>query len=414
MFFAAGVLFLLILILSSSYFFRIIEKKSYKSLNLNTLTLKNIIRNPSRSLSVIIILSLGSFAVVSTGLNKKDLFSNADSRKSGSGGFVYYAETTIPILKDLNKADVKNEFSLENIDTVLQMRYAYGDDAACLNLNQVSNPKILSVKTDYLKDRFSFAKIEDKNQENPWNILQEDYGDYIPAVADQTVILWGLGKKIGDTINYTNAYGENIVIKLVGGLKASVFQGGILISEKQFLKHFPYNDGSTIMLISGDFDKKEQIESELKRAFENYGLVIEYSPERLAKFKSVENTYLNIFLVLGAIGLLLGIIGFAILSAISIEERHNESAIYQSIGYSKRKIFTIYFKEYLLLLSIGYFGGLIAAFLAVSPSLISPYTENSIGFVAWISVAVVLNGVFWISFSILKQLNNIEFKRVGD
>lgn len=407
MFFIAGILFLLILIISSSYVFRIIERKSYKSLNLNTLSLKNIIRNRSRSLTVIIILSLGSFAIVSTGLNKKDLFSSSKAKSSGSGGFVYYAETTIPVLKDLNKAGVKKEFSLKNTDTILQMRYAYDDNASCLNLNKVSNPKILSVKTDYLKNRFSFAKIEDESISNPWEILNKDYGEYIPAIADQTVILWGLGKKIGDTINYTNAYGEDIVIKLVGGLQASVFQGGILISEEQFLKNFPYNDGSNIMLVSGSFDKKDSIKEELQRAFESYGLIIEYSPERLAKFKSVENTYLNIFLVLGAIGLLIGIIGFAILSAISIEERQSETALYRAIGYSKGRIFKIYFREYLLLLGVGYFGGLAAAFLAVSPSLISPYTENSIGFVAIISLAVILNGIFWIGFSIYRQLKGV-------
>ena len=56
----------------------------------------------------------------------------------------------------------------------------------------------------------------------------------IPAYADQTVIQWGIMKKIGDTITYFNEKGEKINLVLVGGLNASIFQGNILISEKNF------------------------------------------------------------------------------------------------------------------------------------------------------------------------------------
>ena len=108
----------------------------------------------------------------------------------------------------------------------------------------------LGIDPDELAARgsFSFVKTIDKaGGDNPWLLLKnENVLDAIPAIADQTVMSWGLKKSVGDTISYTDERGKVFKIKLIGGLNNSIFQGNILISEKAFLEHFPSTSGSLL------------------------------------------------------------------------------------------------------------------------------------------------------------------------
>ncbi len=63
--------------------------------------------------------------------------------------------------------------------------------------------------------------------------------DLIPAIADETVIKYGLGLSVGDTLRYTNSTGGSMELLLVGGMAPSVFQGSVLISDENFLKAIP-------------------------------------------------------------------------------------------------------------------------------------------------------------------------------
>jgi putative ABC transport system permease protein len=411
LFFVIGGLLLIYIVLLTAAVLKRLNKKSHRKLCLSVLSAKNAVRNPQRSLMVVLLLSIGTFLVISTGVNKKDMFSNAEKNSSGTGGFVYYAESTVPVLKNLNKPDVRQEFSLEKSDTIVQFRVAEGDDAGCLNLNRVSNPRILAAKPELLSGHFSFVtKTDFLDEEKPWESLNREADGFVPAIADQTVIQWGLGKKVGDTLSYINARGENINLKLIGGLKASVFQGNVIISEKYFLHHFPYSDGSKVFLIDGKFADSTRIKEELDLAFNDYGFAPELTARRLAEFKSVENTYLTIFLVLGAIGLLLGIIGLAVVIARSVWERRNETALLTAVGYSQRKIFILYFREYAVLMLIGIFGGAAAAIISVLPSILSPNTDNDLGFVLLLLFIIMLNGFIWIALSIYAQLKRLAIR----
>ena len=59
-----------------------------------------------------------------------------------------------------------------------------------------------------------------------WSVLEGRLPDgAIPAVADQTVILWGLGKAVGDTLTIMDGRGRPRALRLVAGLQNSIFQG---------------------------------------------------------------------------------------------------------------------------------------------------------------------------------------------
>jgi putative ABC transport system permease protein len=407
-FFIAGGLLLLASMLSFAVVIRSKIRISIMELSRKSLILKNLSRNPARSLRIVILFALGTFIIISTGLNKKDLHRGAGAPESGTGGFQFYMEMTIPILKDLNNPEVQTEQGLEKTLSFVQMRRSEGDDASCLNLNRVVSPRILGIPSGQLTGRFSFIKsTDDLDLSAPWSSLEKELpGGVVPAVLDQTVIQWGLGKKVGDTLVYLNEAGSELKLKIIGGLANSIFQGNVLIDEALFLEHFPSNSGSHVFLIDGKSEDLVENKSELERAFRNEGLEIETTADRLAMFNQVENTYLSIFLLLGGLAMILGTIGLGISLARNIQDRSREIGILRAIGFHKSDIFTILSAEHLILLLIGTLTGAATAFIATLPSILSEFVQASWQTAAIIVALIILNGFLWIAAITWNFLNN--------
>jgi hypothetical protein len=358
---------------------------------------------------VLILLAIGTFLVVSTGMNRQDLLSNTSNKASGTGGFLFWAESTVPLLHNLNSETYRKEQGFEQEFTSLQFSVAEGDDASCLNLNRIANPRILGVDAALLEDRFSFQTFADGvNTENSWSILTADIGDCVPAIADQTVILWSLGKKVGDTLVYRNSAGEEIKLKLMAGLAASVFQGNVLIDQSQFQRHFPTASGSNVFLIDGKPENKDAIADELNLNLRDMGWEMNGTGERLATFKSIENTYLSIFLALGALGLLIGTIGLAIVLQRAILARRSELSLLLAVGFTRKKIVSIIISEYLILLFAGIFGGFVSAIIAVWPAVSGVVQSISLGFVAALIGLIMINGLGWIVVIAQFQLSRLK------
>jgi hypothetical protein len=365
---------------------------------ITTLGIKNALRNSTRSITVVLLFSIGTFLVISTGSNRKDLFVDADDPASGTGGFLYYAESTVPVLQNLSHNEVRYRYGLDEDYPIVQMRVAEGDDASCLNLNRIVNPRILGVNPNMLSGRFSFVTASEKlNMSDPWSTLSaEPEGGVIPAIADETVIKWGLGMKVGDTLQYSDAEGNIMKLLLVGGLAPSIFQGSVIISESHFLDRFPQSSGTEVFLVEGGMQDTARIAGQMNRGLRDLGWSMEYAPQRLAEFNSVTNTYLSIFLVMGALGLLLGTIGLSIVLFRSIIERREELTILRALGFGKKRVKSMVIREYLFLLLSGTLIGSIAAVIATLPALLSPNSEVSLSLILIIISVLLLNGVIWI------------------
>lgn len=358
----------------------------------------NLTRNKGRSLTVVILFALGTFLVVSTGSNKLDLVANSLEKSSGTGGFLYFAETTMPVLFNINDEDKRAEEGISDKFSAIQFRKLEGDDASCLNLNRISQPALLGVDSEELHGRFSFAaKFEEIGEAEPWDVLNQKFDDgTIPAIADQTVIQWGLGMKVGDILLYQNEVGDTLRLKLIAGTTPSIFQGFLIISNQHFLENYPSNSGSNLFLIDGKPESATQIGEELQSVFRDYGWEMESAALRLVEFYSVTNTYLSIFLALGTLGLIIGTIGLAVILARTILERRREIAVMQAIGFSARSIFTIFTKEYLLLLSVGVLIGFVTAVVAAIPAFLSTNSDASFSTVAIAVALILINGFVWI------------------
>ena len=368
--------------------------------SIGRLSLYNLKRNPLRSFTVITLLALGSFVIVVTASNRKDMGFDPHDRSSGTGGFAFMAETTTPILRNLNEESTRLELGIPENISFVQFHAMYDDDASCLNLNRVENPRLIATDPSQLSQRFSFTtKHNLLNNKEPWATLDADIEGVIPGIADQTVIRWGLGKNIGDTLTYLNAMGEEIHVLLVGGLANSIFQGNVIISADNLLKHFPSTSGSHVFLIDAGNDTEDSmITEDLSLIFRDHGWDMQGAWKKLTGFNTVENTYLAIFFLMGAFGMLLGTIGLGIIITKTMLERQKETALLRVLGFRIATISRLYISEYIILLLAGIATGTLTAFMATWPAFANESQNVSSSFLLGVMAVILLNGLGWIIF----------------
>ena len=343
--------------------------------------LRNCSRRPRRSMAAIALLSCGIFLITAVSVNRQGVLRDSTRRDSGTGGFALYIETALPVLADINTAEGRRHYHLdqgalpENAGFV-QLCAAPGSEASCLNLNRVSRPRILGVVPEELASRFSFAGVMPGGGKyaSPWELLNRNSGssEIIPAIADMAVINWSLGKQLGDTIEYEGENGKRWKLLLVGGLENSLFQGSVLISRPNFLRMFPDISGSKVILADAAPADLTPLVSGLAKGLTVTGPQIENSALRLARYNVVQNTYLMIFLALGGLGLIIGSIGLGVLLLRNMLERLPEFAWMRAAGFSRGSLLKMLLAEHLFIFICGLCCGIIGAAAAILPVLSSP------------------------------------------
>lgn len=415
LFLGAGAFFMIGCVGSFSLWMDLQHPKTVYGISLIQFASINLGRNPGRSIAVIVLLALGTFTTLITGANRNTFFGSESDKSSGTGGYRFWAELTVPVLFDLNSSEGRENLGLNSETAMketqfLQFHLLGGDDASCLNLNQVQQPKILGVNPEILNRRasFSFDKLtEGLDRKTAWLALNKYYGENIvPAFADQTVITWGLMKKIGDTLYYKDEAGKDLKILLIGGLNASVFQGNLLISEKQFLKHFPSVGGSRVMLIDAPESDTGEYQKIFEQSLVDYGLHLETTSHRLAAFYSVTNTYLSVFMLLGGLGVILGTIGLGIVLTRNLIDRRSEIALLQAIGFNRKTLFRLIFIENLWLLIAGMLIGILSAVVGMLPSILSSSFSFQYGTAFLLIGIIFLSGLCWIYFPLKLHLKS--------
>jgi hypothetical protein len=403
-FFAAGALLLTSgLSFTYLYFTDIKRRPSADRLNLIKIAIRSATRNVIRGLMLIGLMASGLFILFTVGANRHGKVLDPHLRTSGTGGFTICAESVIPVLYDLKSEKGRTVYNLEEslFDRVdyVPFRLREGDDASCLNLNRVSNPHLLGVDPALLHMRKSFtfsARIPELADGDPWIALNAGSGEtVIPGIADETVIIWGLGKSVGDTLTYTDEYGKPFHIKLIAGLANSVFQGNIIISGQVFSKKYPSISGYRFFLIETPGDKTDLVSERLSWAMQDLGFQAILASEWLMAFNAVENTYLSIFLILGGFGLILGTIGIGIVVLRTTIERRSELALLRSIGFTRRSVSSLLAGEHLFLLAIGAVCGAGASLTALLPVWLAAGAS-----VPYLSLIIILllvtgSGVMW-------------------
>jgi ABC-type antimicrobial peptide transport system permease subunit len=257
-----------------------------------------------------------------------------------------------------------------------RFRVRPGDDASCLNLFQARNPRIIAPTNSFLKEnRFVFQSASAKSpaeKENPWLLLdQPQSDDAVPIIADANSLTYALHLKVGDIFLLERSGGVGPVrLRVIGALSNSIFQGELLMSEKNFLRLFPEQQGFRFFLIDVPHDQAKKATEVLEERLADFGFDIQDTNERLAEFHRVENTYLSTFQMLGALGLALGTLGLAAALLRNALERRRELALLKAIGYDQSHFALMALAENAFLLFSGLVIGASCALLAIGPVVI--------------------------------------------
>ena len=368
------------------------------------LGLRNSARRLGRSLSAIGLLACGSFLVVSVGANRHDSREGSAQRSSGTGGFALYAETALPVFHDLTTQEGRDAFSLDASEMrdigVIAMRLREGDEASCLNLNRALTPSLLGVQPDALRRRGAFTIVQSvrspKGARDPWGLLDLPSDDgSIPVVGDVNTVEWSLGKSLGATLPYVDDRGNVLKLHIVGVVANSVLQGHLVLSEANFIKHFPTQSGYQVFLIDAPAARVKAVKQSLTRAMEDVGMSLTSTSDRLAAFNEVENTYLSIFAMLGGLGLMLGSLGLGVVVLRNVLERRSELALLRAVGFRIRSLHWLIFSEHALLLALGLGVGVGSAVVAVLPVLRSPGADTPFVSLGVTLAAVLISGFVW-------------------
>jgi putative ABC transport system permease protein len=374
------------------------------------LALRGATRRRSRSLATISLLASGAFLIAAIGAFRMDAHQDPWRRSSGTGGFAFIGETSLPVSQDLNTAHGLEFFALSPEDapgvSFVPLRVLEGDDASCLNLNRAQRPRILGVHPEDLARRnaFRFAALaKGIDVTNGWLALKasaarsqtpaEDAVPEIPAIGDAASIQWALGKKIGDTLELADAQGRPFRLRLVGGVANSILQGNLIIDEARFRRLFPDVAGYRLFLIDAPTNNLDAVAATFSRAMEDVGLELTPPTTRLAQFNAVQNTYLTTFQILGGLGLLLGSAGLGVVVLRNVLERRGELALLTAVGFRRNQLSRWVLWEHASLLMAGLVIGVISAAIAVLPSMLSPTAELPAASLLWTLAGVLALGM---------------------
>ena len=355
---------------------------------------KTIQANKKQAILAFFSLAMGIFIVYAVGLNRQD-FSNHAKIVNGTGGYTLWCESSIPVYHNMNSSDGRAKLRLNDLPAntkVLQCLQHQADEASCLNLNKVSTPTVLGVDLQQLAaSRFKIRQtLNNRNREQLFTQMQTATDSVYPALVDATVLEWSLVKSIGDTLHYQADNGKDIAVQIVGTIANSVFQGNILLDRSLFLEIWKEDPGSRVFLVKTSEEEIQATKNLLSQALNDYGVIVATTNDRLRQFNTVTDTYLSIFMTLGGLGLLLGIVAFIIVIRKNLTIREPEIKLYFTLGFNSYKIVRLLYYENLLVPVYALASGIFGSLVAVVPNI------RSISLSVWL-MALILSLFFFIS-----------------
>ena len=352
---------------------------------LGRLGLRNAARNRGRSVMTASLIASATFVIVAIAAGHRNPAVEAPDPHSGNGGYTFVAESSVPLLYDLNTPGGRAKLGIndgptegESMDNdagliesihVRPFRVKPGENASCLNLYRTQLPTILGVPHDVIAEmtrgeRFKFA---DTQAEYPWELLNDKLPDgRIPVLGDLNTLQYSLHLGIGGTLE---APQTGRTLEVVGQFDGSVFQGVLLMSEENFQALFPEQVGFRYFLIEVDPRHAPAVADLLETELADYGFDVDRVSERLADFLAVQNTYLSTFQALGGLGLLLGTLGLATVMLRNVLERRGELALLRAVGFLNSNIALLVLWENACLMLWGLAAGTVSALLAMTPHL---------------------------------------------
>ena len=326
-----------------------------------------------------ITLALGVLTVFAVGVNRPDF---SHSSESATGGYQYYGESRIPLQYDLNTAAGRHHLHLDNLPSnlrFLQLPKHTEDEASCMNLNHVEKPSVFGMSLEDMKAfGINISEVEGVkykvdsvklNCEADELANKEESKCTIPIAVDSDALLWSMMKKVGDTLTYHASDGRKVNVVIAAEYPTGIFHGNAIMPIDCFRQLWPDEMGSRVVLVKveGQRSKGESqrskvessnpsplntklstLNSTLTTSLSDYGFTLIPSVERLLHFFEVTDTYLRIFLSLGLLGLMLGLVSLLIVIRKNLVARSEEIHLYHALGFPTATIVRMFRCEQLI------------------------------------------------------------------
>ncbi|MGE3809103.1 MAG: FtsX-like permease family protein, partial [Gemmataceae bacterium] len=359
---------------------------------------RNATRNPVRSLLTAGLLAASAFVVVAVDSFRREPAGDFLDAQTGDG-FNLVAESSVSLYQNISTPEGQDAMpfsdptrdALKGVE-IANFRIRRGDDASCLNLYSPGKPRILgvpqaqidSVPKSQAKRRQPVSLIKGmhfqataattpEEKANPWLLLDQKLDDgAIPVFGEANTVMWQLKllQGVGGTFEIQDETGRPVKLRIVGLLKDSVFQSELLMSEANFLRLYPAQQGFNYFLIAAPPERADKVTQLLQDQLADRGFIVTPAIDKLRGYLAVENTYISTFQALGGLGVLLGALGLAVVLMRSVWERRGELALLRALGYRHSALGWLVFAENAFLLALGVIVGTCAALLAVAPHLV--------------------------------------------
>lgn len=365
-FFGGGALLLVAGLAGLSRWLKSTRHREVRSLP--KLGIRNASRNPSRSLLTAALLASAAFLLVAVESFRREPGKEFNEKSGGSGGFNLIGEADIPLYQLTGTP-------LEKLE-VYPLRLRTGDDASCLNLFQAARPRILGVPKSLVeRGGFHFyetAASTPEEKANPWLLISLSPtlpapSEPIPVFCENNTAVWMLKTGVGGIVKVPDDAGNEISLKIVGTFADSPFQSELIMSDENFVRLFPKQDGYREFLIRVPSGTEAEEARKLELGLRRNGFIVQTTKERVASYQAVIGAYLSTFQLLGGFGLLLGVLGLAVVLLRGVWERLGELALLRAVGYRTRSLQFLVLAENAALLAIGILIGVAAALASVAP-----------------------------------------------
>lgn len=347
-------------------------------------------------------MTFGVFIVFVVGLNRRS-FGDAASVREATGGYTLWCETSVPLQHDPSSESGREELGiatewLPEMEVMPCYRFV-ADDASCLNLNKVAVPTVLGVDFEAMGQR-DFAIGRSIFEGDVIVGLSQPMGeDVYPALVDETVLMWSLGKKLGDRIEYTAQDGRTVTVVLAATLEGSLFHGNILIDRSLFDRVWPETNGCSVFLVqtATDDDAIASAKEYLSQSLYEYGIRVTASGDRLKSINEVTDTYLSIFMTLGSVGLLLGLLSFVIIIRKNLTRSAGDIRQYLLLGFAKSDVARMLYRENVFAPQWAIVVGVVGAIIGIGRQW------SAVGVWIWIGGAVVVAAMWFMTTRFVRR-----------
>ena len=354
---------------------------------------------PGRSVVCVALIAFAAFVIVAVAAFRHEGAPDVSARDSEAGGYPLFARSLLPLYHDPATPEGRAALGLPDEELAgvgfARFRMRAGEDASCLNLYRPDSPTVLAPTEAFRREgRFAFqAVLADTPEEraNPWLLLDREAPDgALPVVADAGSLAYVLHKAVGETMTLG---GTDVTVRFVAALRPGLFQGELLMGERDFQRAFPHEEGYRFFLVEAPAVRMDEVTQALESRLGDFGFDVGSTAERLAAYHRVENTYIATFQTLGGLGLVLGTVGLAAVLLRNAFEQRRELALLRAVGYRERHISAMVMAENLLLLLLGLGAGTVAALVAIAPALRERAGQVPFGALGGLLLAVVVTGL---------------------